>query len=127
MSVYCFQISSKCEEFKISAADSRPARGCFHAVCFQRSTSVFSVSLSLSHHLICLLSCCKQAVLATGHEVNISEGGLEDVQESRVATLADYHEIGIAAEFLSTLRVCAHVCSMCLSVAVLASAEPMGT
>lgn len=119
MSVYCFQISSKCEEFKISAADSRPAHGCFHAVCFP--------SLSLSHHLICLLSCCKQAVLATGHEVNISEGGLEDVQESRVATLADYHEIGIAAEFLSTLRVCAHVCSMCLSVAVLASAEPMGT
>lgn len=96
-------------------------------LCVFRGAQVCFPSLSLSHHLICLLSCCKQAVLATGHEVNISEGGLEDVQESRVATLADYHEIGIAAEFLSTLRVCAHVCSMCLSVAVLASAEPMGT
>lgn len=27
---------------------------------------------ALSHHLVCLLSCCKQTVLATGHEVNIS-------------------------------------------------------
>lgn len=60
----------------------RGARVCFPSL---------SLSLSLSHHLICLLSCSKQAVLATGHEVNISEGGLEDVQESRVATLADYH------------------------------------
>lgn len=45
----------------------------------------------LSHHLICLLSCGKQGVLATGDEVNISEGGLEDAQEPRIATLSDYH------------------------------------
>lgn len=48
-------------------------------------------SLYLSHHLVCLLSCCKQAAVASGHEVNISEGGLEDVQEPVIATLSDYH------------------------------------
>lgn len=46
---------------------------------------------SLSHHLVCLLSCCKQAAVATGHEVNISRGWLEDVQEPLIATLSDYH------------------------------------
>lgn len=90
MSANCFQASPKCEEFKISAADSCPARGCFLAVFSEVCERVFP-SLPLPHHLVCLLSCRKQAVVATGHEVNISRGWLEDVQEPLIATLSDYH------------------------------------
>ena len=56
----------------------------------QRCAS-FSVCLPLPpRHHVCLPICCKQADVATGHEVNISGGGLEDVQEPLMATLSDY-------------------------------------
>ena len=63
-----------------------PARG---RVFSEVLRECFSVSLPSS----CLPPEPPQTgrAVATGHEVNISKGGLEDVQEPLTATLSDYH------------------------------------